>query len=194
MTAAQPSMTSNSKVELGWGVKLVIGLSTLLSTLVATGVGALINHHFVEQQATTAMRQGDVRKLEDQVQAFDTAMRVYVAGINKGEATDSTREAVASNIEQQYAFLQTLLPLAQNEPQRQQIAEYRRSLLDVNRKLRASRDVFTTMPLAGSVAHTIDARIAAINSLRRAVGLPADKAEADALEPAEGFGQNEQVR
>lgn len=193
MTAAQPSMASKGRADVGLGLKLVIGLSTLLSTVVATGVGALINQHFVEQQTTTAMRQGDVRKLEEQIQAFDTAMRVYVVGVNKGKPSDAARETVTSNIEQQYSFLQTLVPLVIDDIQRKQVTDYGVSLLEVSRKLRTSRDVPTTIPLAQSVAHAIDARIAATRSLRVAVGLPVASQPADALTPANIFARNEQA-
>ncbi|TPG56343.1 hypothetical protein [Sphingomonas glacialis] len=162
---------ADSIADLSHKAKVWLALAFLASTVSTALVGAGINHHFVVVQADDASKKADVRKLEDQVSAFDQLVRVYMMGLNKGEASEAQREAILANAQSQYDFLGTLTPLLDPDA-RKGVEAYRNRLIEVSSALRKSEDIVSTRAFGQSVSYAIDERAVALSALRRAVGMP----------------------
>lgn len=165
------SASTNSISDLSHKAKVWLALAFLASTGTSALVSAGINHHFVVVQADDASKKADVRKLEDQVSAFDQLVRVYMMGLNKGKASGVQREAILANAQSQYDFLGTLTPLLDPDS-RKNVEAYRSRLIDVSSALRKSEDIMSTQAFGQSVSYAIDERTVALSALRKAVGMP----------------------
>jgi len=188
-TATSATQTSgNDSASLNRTVKLWVGLGALATTAVTAGINGYVNVHYAAVQADEAMRKADVRKLEDMIQAFDGLVRVFVVSVKTENVSEPAREAVRNNVQQQYDYLGTLLPLLNTQSQRSDVSEYREQLVEMNKTLRNSADIPTTMRFGQAVSTGVDKRIAAVRALRIAVGLPVEPLKANATQPDNGFG------
>lgn len=189
MTATSSTQPpANDSASLSRTVKLWVGLGALATTAVTAGINGFVNVHYAAVQADEAMRKADVRKLEDMIQACNGLIQVFVGSVKTGAVSDTAREAVRNNVQQQYDYLGTLLPLLANEQQRSEVSEYREQLVEMNKKLRVSVDVPTTVEFGQAVSTGIDKRIAAVRALRTAVGLPIQQPKAGDLQIDNSFG------
>ncbi len=185
-SAAAPAFEAN----LASRAKLFVGVCALVTTLATAGINGCVNYRAAIAQADDAMRKSDVRKLEDQLQQFTGLTRVFVAGINHKEPSEAAREAVSVNIQQQYEFLGTLEPLLESPKDRTLLNDYRSSLVEMNKTLRKSDDIKSTMAFARAASVSVDARIALVNALRGAAGMPVAQPAENATMPVEGFGSS----
>lgn len=189
MTATSSTQPAeNDSASLSRTVKLWVGVGALATTAVTAGINGFVNVHYAAVQADEAMRKADVRKLEDMIQACDGLIRVFVVSVKTGTVSETAREAVRNNVQQQYDYLGTLLPLLSNEQQRSDISEYREQLVEMNKTLRISVDVPSAIRFGQTVSTGIDKRIAAVRALRTAVGLPVEPFNPDDLQMDNSFG------
>lgn len=186
-TPPGPSATPAVQANLAFGAKAFVGACALATTVLTASINGWATYQTAISQADDSSRKSDVRKLEDQFQQFTGLTRVFVAGLNAGEPSAAAKEAVAVNVQQQYDFLGTLEPLLSESADQRRLANYRQSLVEMNKTLRRADDVRSAMPFAQAVSDGVDARIALMSALRGAAGMPVISPVPGATEPAKDF-------
>jgi hypothetical protein len=142
---------------------------------VSTIVSIAINQHLNDRQVIAQQRVAEVNAFLDSTREFEQLTRTYVVKVTKtNKADEAAREALAANVQKQYA----LLEMAQGylSPADQKEADtYRGDLVRLVRALNESSDIPTTRPFFVEFNSTMVQRKKVVAALRKAADLPAEK-------------------